>query len=164
MRKDRDMDVAAVADRLRRSCSRREYCSSDILRKASEALGGDRVKAEQILELLKEEKYVDDRRYASAYARDKASIAGWGKVKIRYMLKSKDISRDDINAALEEIDTEKAGRKMDRILKGRYLVLKNDPQCRSRLLRYALGRGYRYDEAMPVIDEMMNVKEISEEI
>ena len=82
-----------VLDRLRRQCSRREYCSADILKKAGDALDGDRNGAKEILDVLVADKYVDDLRYATAYAREKAMISGWGETKIRYMLSSKGIPR-----------------------------------------------------------------------
>ena len=60
-------EIGKVLDRLRRQCSRREYCSSDILRKAAEALGKDSDAASEVLRVLVEERYVDDLRYASAF-------------------------------------------------------------------------------------------------
>ena len=74
-----------VLDRMRNLCSRREYCRSDIMKKVLTALDGDRAAAEKVLDVLVAEKYVDEQRYASAFARDKASLAGWGGTKIRYM-------------------------------------------------------------------------------
>ena len=82
-----------VLDRLRTLCSRREYCSGDMLKKAAEYLSRygcepDMVPdaAEEVLEALRKDRYVDDLRYASSFARDKSGIAGWGPVKIRYAL------------------------------------------------------------------------------
>lgn len=141
-------DALKVLDRLRRLCSRREYCCQDILKKASEALDGDKAKAQEILEVLNIEKYVDDLRYASAYARDKASIAGWGEVKIRYMLSAKGIARDVISQALEEVDDAKASIRLQKLLENKYKTLKDDPQCRLKLIRFAMGRGYSYDEVI----------------
>ena len=80
-----------VADRMRRLCSRREYCVGDIRKKLMVQLEGNAAEAAEILEHLMKEKYIDDLRYASAYARDKASISGWGATKIRYMLSAKGI-------------------------------------------------------------------------
>ena len=80
-----------VLDRMRNLCSRREYCRSDIMKKVLKALDGDRTGAEKITETLVREKYIDELRYSSAFARDKASIAGWGETKIRYMLSAKGI-------------------------------------------------------------------------
>ena len=72
-----------VLDRLRGLCSRREYCYADVLKKAKDALDGDAQGAKEVADVLVEDKYVDDLRYASAFARDKSAIQGWGEVKIR---------------------------------------------------------------------------------
>ena len=112
-------DELKVLDKLRRLCSRREYCCSDILKKAADALEGDRVKAQAVLEVLVNEKYVDDLRYASAYARDNASIAGWGEVKIRYMLSTKGIAKDVIAQALTEVDAGRAESRLEKLLENK---------------------------------------------
>lgn len=146
---------ARVADRLRALCSRREYCRADILKKASEALGGDCAEAEKIVSMLVEEKYIDDLRYASAFARDKASISGWGAVKIRYQLSSRGIDRSVIDAALEEIDSERAGQRLGKLMENKFRSLASDPQCRLKMLRFGLGRGYDYDEVAAVTDRLI---------
>lgn len=148
----RKHDVASVKDRLRLLCSRREYCSSDIYRKALQALDGDSACAAEVLEALKSEKYVDDLRYACAYSRDKSAISGWGARKIRFMLSSKGVPQDVIDEALLEVDESRADQRFHRLMYGRYMSMKDDPQVRVKLLRYALGRGYRYDEASSLID------------
>lgn len=139
-------DINKILNNLRRQCSRREYCTSDILKKAQMALDGDTTKAMQVLEVLVKEKYVDDSRYASAYAREKASIAGWGDVKIRYMLSAKGIAKDVISQALTQIDSQRAESRLEKLLENKYRMLKDDPQWKIKLLRFALGRGYSYDE------------------
>ena len=133
-------------DKMRRLCSRREYCVADIRSKLIKALDADEQKVEEALQILIKEKYVDDLRFATAFARDKASIAGWGEVKIRYMLSAKGISRDVITQALEEVDDSKASARLVKLLENKYQSLKDDPQCRLKLIRFALGRGYSYDE------------------
>ena len=89
-------DVTKVLDNLRRQCSRREYCVSDVMKKARKALEGDEAQVREVVDKLLKDKYVDDSRYAAAYAREKSSVSGWGDVKIRYMLSSKGISGDVI--------------------------------------------------------------------
>ena len=150
------MDPQKVADRMRGLCSRREYCRQDIMKKVLAALDGDADEAGRVLDRLVEEKYIDDLRYASAYARDKSSIAGWGSTKIRYMLASKGIDRETIAAALQEVDEGKASDRLEKLLAGKVRSLKDDPQRRMKLLRFALGRGYQYDEAAEVIGRLLN--------
>lgn len=120
------------------------------------ALDGDREQAEKIVETLVNEKYIDDLRYASAFARDKSSIAGWGETKIRYMLSAKGISREVVTQALEEIDASRARTRLEKLLENKLKTLKDDPQCRLKMLRFALGRGYGYDDAAEALDSLMN--------
>lgn len=144
-----------VLDRMRNLCSRREYCRSDIMKKVLKALDGDKAGAEKIIETLVREKYIDEIRYSSAFARDKASIAGWGETKIRYMLSAKGIPRDTISLALEEIDEGKAAGRLEKLMENKFKSLKDDPQCRMKMLRFALGRGYGYEEVSSVLDGLM---------
>ena len=147
-------DALKVLDKLRRLCSRREYCTSDILKKASEALDGDHNRAEEVLQVLVSERYVDDLRYASAFARDKASISGWGEVKIKYMLSAKGIAKDVIARALEEIDEGKAESRLEKLLENKWKSLKDDPQGKMKLIRFALGRGYGYEDISSLLGKV----------
>lgn len=143
-----------VLDNLRRQCSRREYCCADVYKKALKAMDGDASEAERIVQTLVQERYVDDMRYASAFARDKAAIAGWGDVKIRFMLSSKGIARETIDAALEEVDRNRAASRLEKLIENKYRSLKDDPQWRLKLLRFAMGRGYAYDDVNDVIRKL----------
>ena len=147
-------DINKILDNLRRQCSRREYCTSDVLKKAEKALEGDRDKAMQVLQALVADKYVDDLRYCEAYAREKSSISGWGEVKIRYMLSAKGISRDVISQALTQIDSQKAESRLVKLMENKYRALKDDPQWKIKLLRFGLGRGYSYDEVNEVLKRL----------
>ena len=155
-------DPLKVADRMRTLCSRREYCRADIMKKLLSALDGDRGKAEEIIEQLIDEKYIDDLRYASAFARDKSSIAGWGETKIRYMLSAKGISREAISEALDGIDEGKAAGRLVKLMETKARSLKGDGQARLKLLRFGMGRGYSYDEVANVTDNIMELWKDSE--
>lgn len=144
-----------VADRMMALCSRREYCRKDILKKVMTALDGDAAKAEEVVGKLVEERYVDDRRYAAAFARDKASIAGWGAAKIRYMLAAKGVDREIIASALEEVDVSRADARLEKLMENKARSLKDDPQRRIKLLRFGVGRGYAYEEVSSMIDRIL---------
>lgn len=152
----------AIIDRLRRLCSMREYCTCDIRTKASSAwlracpddADGAESFARRAVELLARDGYVDDLRYASAFARDKSSLAGWGTVKIRYALSAKRIGSDIISSALQEIDSGKASDRLRRLLEGKMRQLGDVPDRRLKLLRFALSRGYSYDEASEILSEI----------
>lgn len=126
------------------------------MKKVMTALDGDAAKAEDIVHKLMEEKYVDDRRYAAAFARDKSAIAGWGQTKIRYMLAAKGIDGDVISSAMEEIDDKRADARLVKLMENKARSLKDDPQRRIKLLRYGMGRGYGYEEVLSLIDNLTN--------
>ena len=147
--------VKKVLLSLQGKCARREYCVSDVRARALKALEGDSGAASEVVAALVSEGYVDDLRYASAFAREKASLTGWGAAKISFALGGKGIARDVISQALAEIDADKASDKLERLLAARFRTLQGDPQCKLKLLKFGLGRGYSYDEVGPAVERMM---------
>lgn len=137
-------EYARCLSRLQKRCSKAEYCSSDVYRKALKALDGDAEAAARVLAALVEEKYVDDVRYAGAFAREKAGLQGWGPIKIRFQLRSKGISEDAIAAALDEVEPGRAADKLERLLAAKARTLEGDPQFRLKMLKFGLSRGYEY--------------------
>ena len=139
------MDATQCLSRLQKLCSKAEYCRADVYRKALKDLEGDTEAAGQVVEQLVADKYVDDARYASAYAREKAGLQGWGPVKIRFQLRAKGVSDADIASALQEIEPEKADARLEKLLAAKARTLEGDPQFRLKLLKFALSRGYEYN-------------------
>lgn len=148
-------DYSKVLDRLQAQCSKREYCSSDILRKGLSAFDGDREQASRLLESLIQDRFVDDLRYATAFAREKSRLTGWGPAKIKYMLVGKGIPKSVVEEALREIDPDEAQRKMRSVLEAKYRTLAGDPQEKFKLLKFGLTRGYEYDAIAPVVDDIL---------
>lgn len=147
-----------IADRMRRLCSLREYCSNDIQKKLTGLLDGDHAQVQEILDMLVRERYVDDFRYACAFARDKSSIAGWGAAKIRYALASRKIPSSVIAQAIGQIETSRAQARLFRFMETKYRSLKDDPQCRIKMIRYALGRGYDYETVTGILETLTESK------
>lgn len=150
-------EAKKVLNSLQAACARREYCSYDILQKASRKLPDDPSSVEGILESLVSEGYVDDSRYASAFAREKAGITGWGPVKIRFALAAKRIPKADIDSAISELDDDKSGARLDRLLQAKARTLKGDPQFKLKLLKFALSRGYEYDAVKDKVDDLQAI-------
>lgn len=144
-----------VLTRLQNQCAKKECCSSDVLAKALKALDGDMDAAREILASLVKDSYVDDFRYASAFARDKASLAGWGPVKIRFVLAAKKIDRDTVDRALEEVDPQKADDRLERLMAAKKKTLEGDPQIKLKLIKFALTRGYGYDKVASVTEKLL---------
>ena len=150
------MDKEQVLTYLQNLCAKRECCRSEVLKKAEKALEGDRAAAQEMLEALVADRYVDDARYAAAFAREKSSLTGWGPDKIRYALMMKGIPKPYIAAALEEIDPEKASERMEKLVEAKCKALQGDPYIKFKLIKYALSRGYRYDDVAPVVEKVLS--------
>ena len=135
-------------------CSRREYCRKEILTKLT------RLEAEDpagIVETLCRERYIDELRYATAFARDKSSLQGWGSLKIRVALQAKGIPAETIAAALGEIDAPAAEERLASLLRAKLRSLRGEPDEAARyrkLLRFGLGRGYDYEQIKRTYDNL----------
>ena len=139
---------------LEAQCAKREYCTADIRRKALQRLDFDAAGAETVVAALQEEGFVDDRRYAAAFAREKSGLSGWGPVKIRSALLARQIPREVIAGALEEIDPDRAAARLEKVLETKWKTLADDPQGRLKLIRFALSRGYDYEPVRPLIERI----------
>ena len=146
--------LKTVKSQLEALCAKREYCESDIRRKAMDRLEGDRQKADEVVAALVADKFVNNARYASAFAREKASLQGWGPIKIRFQLRAKGISEADIALALGEIDSGKASARLEKLLLNKWHTLQDDPQGRLKLIKFALTRGYEYEEIDPLVRQI----------
>lgn len=141
-----DDRIRKIKSKMENLCARREYCSLDIKKKICTALGEDLQYADQILDSLIKDGFVSDLRYSSAFAREKSAISGWGPIKIRYALRAKHIASEVIDEALSETDADKSRQRLDKVLTQKADSLRGDPQARLKLIRFALSRGYDYEE------------------
>lgn len=149
-----------VFDLLSAQCARREYCTADIRRKALQRLEFDAAGAEAVVSALLEQGFVDDRRYAAAFAREKSGLSGWGPVKIRTALLARQIPREVVLDALGEIDPDRASARLEKVLSVKWKTLCDDPQGRLKLIRFALSRGYDYEPVKPLIDRITRPEDI----
>lgn len=152
-------DRNKVLARLQARCVKRECCFSDIYKKALAALEGDAEGAEELVASLVKDRFVDDLRYASAFAREKSRLGGWGPAKIRFALRGKGISAEVIEEALGEVDQEDADRKMLSVLSMKAKSLEGDTRKKSKLLRFGLGRGYSYEALSSAVADILSGSE-----
>lgn len=96
----------------------------------------------EVLQILREYKYVDDLAYAGAFIRDRLNFNPCGSKKMYAELRKRGINGNIINQALAdnmcaEIEAEAAEK----------VALKQRTDSREKLLRYLLGRGFTYQAA-----------------
>lgn len=140
--------------RLADLCARSEQCESDLVRKMRLwGLSGSAIS--DIIDTLKREKFLDDSRFARAYARDKARFSKWGRNKIRAGLSAKRISSADIAEGLASIDVEEynCALRSAALTKARPLDLNRSEDVR-KLYAHLLSRGYESSLIQQVIREI----------
>lgn len=161
MRSDRQKKpVSADAARIRLAdlCARSEQCESDLLRKLY-LWGVGRADSQHIIADLYAGKFLDENRFAKAFARDKVRFSGWGPRKVRLALMQKRISQEIIEEAMGAIDPADLKDALRRCAaaKARSLDLE-DRTDRASLYRHLLTRGFFSDEA---ISEIRRLKDLS---
>jgi regulatory protein len=135
-------------------CSRREYCVHDINEKI-ETWGVGSSDSEKIIGLLKEEKFIDDERFAKAFARDKFNYNKWGRLKISVHLKVKKIPSDIIRVALDSIDNELYLKVLKDLMRAhqRSVKAKNQYDLKAKMLRYGLSKGFESNLLYDILNE-----------
>ena len=125
-------------------CSRSEHCKKDILDKLNSWKLTSEKENKDIIKSLTNEKFIDEKRYSRSYAQDKFRFNKWGRIKIRAMLKSRGISDNDIDSALEMIDKESYAKMIEVEMgnKKRSIKAKNIFDLKGKLFRFAGSRGY----------------------
>lgn len=124
-------------------CAYQERSQQEVRDKLySYGLHGDEV--ENIIARLITGQFLNEERYAIAFAGGKFRQLGWGKVKIRQALKLKKVSEYCIRKALESIDEKDyLARLRDLMYKKQKEVREKDPfKRRYKLFKYAISRGY----------------------
>lgn len=143
LRPKKEITPAQALARMEDLCARSEQSSFEIRKK----LTNMRMPAStinKIVESLVDRRYIDDRRYAVAFARDKYRFSRWGRLKIKRALLLGHISSVFIDEALEEIDETSYLEILTGLLRAKARTIKegNTFEGRTKLYRFAIARGF----------------------
>lgn len=139
-------------------CASEEHCLWDVRRKLTR-LGCDPSDIHHILQRLTTEGFVNENRYALAFASGKFKLFKWGKNKTAATLRMKSIPEQYIARALESIDAAAYHDTLNKLLnkKKRELNGETPLEMKQKLLRFALQKGYEVDMVYALLrisDEM----------
>jgi len=146
-------------------CAKREACRLTARRYLVEKYGVPNATVEEILAHLVREGFIDEQRYAKAYANDKARFNGWGALKIRAGLAELGIPSGAIAEALDGISVEEQRALLRRLLVSKLRALPSGDDegvLRNKLLRLAASRGFPYELASSAVEEAL-AKRLHEE-
>lgn len=119
---------------------RREHSRRDLKRKLG-LRGADPAEAEAAVEKLAGLGYQDDGRFAVSFARDRTA-AGYGPVRIRQELAGHGVSRDQVEAALEQCEADWAATARMLVDKRWRPAQLADPARRRKVVDFLLRRGF----------------------
>ena len=136
-------------------CSRSEHCTFEMQEKMKR-WGLDEQTQARIIATLIKGKYIDDERFARAFANDKVRYNKWGKRKVEQALWLKHISREISDPIFAEIEDELYMETLLPLMRNKYKTIKakNDYERSMKLIRFALGRGFSMDIIRKCIDKM----------
>ncbi|MBD5255400.1 MAG: RecX family transcriptional regulator [Barnesiella sp.] len=140
--------------KLEELCSRSEQCSYDVKQKLFK-WGIPADAAAKIIDSLVATRYIDDRRFALAYTRDKYIFARWGRKKIANGLYAKRIDRSLIDSALASIDNREYAQIAFKVIIAKLRSLSDQLQSfekRQRLMRFGISRGYETSLIIKILE------------
>ena len=132
--------------RLSALCAQAEHCEYEMQEKMRRWQLPDDAQA-RVMQRLVSERYVDDNRYALAFARDKVKYNKWGRRKVEQALWQKRIKDDIRQRVLDGIGDADYISVLRPLLqqKRRAVKARNDYELRMKLVKFALGRGFTMD-------------------
>ena len=150
---------------LMRLCARAERSSGDAMRLMG-TWGVPTQERGAVLQRLIKERFIDDRRYAEAFVREKINLSAWGEYKIRTALRRKGIAdaivAEALNAAPSARDTSRLAERLARKMKS----IKYDTtyQLRTKLIRHGISLGFATDDVVACVEEITrNIEEPCDE-
>jgi len=141
-----EMTKSEASQKLKKYCAYQERSHSEVRTKLISLEVYGETLEEVILELVQED-YLNEERFARAYARGKHRIKRWGRDKITQGLKLKRVSDYCIRKAMSEIDEEEYIQALKDVLskyhkerRGKYDYL----TMRTKMIQHGVSKGYEY--------------------
>jgi regulatory protein len=99
---------------------------------------------DQILTTLIEENYLNEERFAVAFAGGKFRMKQWGRIKIKYELKQKQVSEYCIKTAMKQIEEEEYQKVLYKLASDKYTSLKGEQYLvrKKKTMDFLIQRGF----------------------
>ncbi|MBL4939286.1 MAG: RecX family transcriptional regulator [Lutibacter sp.] len=155
MKNNKSYTVDEAKKALEHYCSYQERCHKEVEKKLYDLKMIPAAKEIIILHLI-EHNFLNEERYAKAFARGKFSIKNWGKIRIINELKYRNISQYNIKTALNEIDEFDYINCLKKIAIKKFSLIKelNSYKKKNKLITYLISKGFESDLVYKVIKEL----------
>lgn len=100
--------------------------------------------AEEIIAELISQNFLNEERFAKAFAGGKFRVKHWGRIKIKQELQMRGLSSYNIRVGLAEIEDTDYHLTLQNLLDKKSVSLNNNPPLvrKQKLARYAIGKGF----------------------
>jgi len=133
-----------VQNKIERYCAFQERCRQEVRHKLRQ-LGVEDDSHDKIIAQLQKKGFINEARYAKAFAHDQFNLHHWGKVKISLSLHGKNVPEKFIDDALAEIDTRQYESVLKSLMKKKERELNDTPDefiKNNRLANYLTSKGF----------------------
>lgn len=140
------MTSTEILSKIERYCAYQDRCTQEVLTKLR-SWQIEEQEQRQVLQILKNDGFIDDERYVQSFIRGKINTKQWGVQKIRLGLIQKGISKELIDKYIEEINPQQYTDNIQTVL--RKWTQSHGPITReniTKLYRHLLSKGYTYEE------------------
>lgn len=111
---------------------------------------------EELISRLIEENFLNEERFAKAFARGRFNLKKWGRKKIEYELKQKRVSEYNIRKALQEIDTAKYNSVLQKLTEQKWKALKAEQHItrQAKTVNFLLQKGFERNLVIDAVKTM----------
>jgi regulatory protein len=145
--------------KLKHYCGYQERCHSGVREKLWQ-LGVRKTEHDEIIASLIEDDYLNEERFAIQFAGGKYRMKQWGRTKIKYELKQKQVSEYCINKALKQIDEEDYLKTLYKLAEKKYAILKNEQWVirKKKTMDYLMQKGFEPELVVRTIETIIDKK------
>lgn len=141
--------------KLKHYCAYQERCHSEVMEKLY-SLGVWKREHDEIIATLIEENYLNEERFAIAFAGGKWRQKQWGRVKIKYELKQKKVSEYCIKKAFKQIEEIEYEQALHKIATDKYNSLKQYQYLirKKKTIDYLIQKGFEHGLVLSAVETL----------
>lgn len=145
--------------KIKHYCGYQERCHHEVKQKLYD-LGVWKKDYDEIISILIEEGYLNEERFAMAFAGGKWRQKQWGRVKIKYELKKKQVSDYSIKKALKQINEEEYLVVLKKLVEEKYAALQDEDYLvrNKKTMDYLMQKGFEPGMIVPAVQSISEKK------
>jgi regulatory protein len=139
----------------RRFCAYRDRSKKETTERLLQ-LGANQNLIDNILSALEKEGFIDEKRFAKAFARGKFINNHWGKIRIERELRLHQINSEIIEEALKEINQNQYFEVLESIAKKKLLASKalSEYIAKGKTAEYCIRKGFEPDICWKIVNKL----------